>query len=231
MLFPDGVRASAHSRLLDLGEGRFAYAFVLSAPPVTLEQVEGALEQQSRNLAGFACGVSSTGAYAGRGARACGLSSKPSVPHQERDELLVRDFAQAQRGDRAALEQLVAGLQQPLYGLALRMLWHPEDARDATQEILLKVMTRLDSFLGESAVNDLGLTGRGQPSDRRAAEPARGAAVHFRAFCAGAGRGSGHGNQPRVAGKVRATRGDQDRMHPRDAAMSRSAPSAGLQPR
>jgi hypothetical protein len=41
MLFPDGVRASAHSSLLDLGEGRFAYAFVLSAPPVALEQVEG----------------------------------------------------------------------------------------------------------------------------------------------------------------------------------------------
>jgi hypothetical protein len=50
MSFPDGGRASAHSRLIDLGEGRCAYAFVLSAPPVALEQIEGALEQQSRTL-------------------------------------------------------------------------------------------------------------------------------------------------------------------------------------
>src|SRR5262245_34035746 len=31
------------------------------------------------------------------------------------------------------------------------MLWHPEDARDATQEILVRVITHLGSFRGESA--------------------------------------------------------------------------------
>lgn len=56
----------------------------------------------------------------------------------------------AQRGDRAALEALVHQIQGKVYGLALRMLWHPEDARDATQEILLLVVTRLSSFRGES---------------------------------------------------------------------------------
>jgi RNA polymerase sigma factor (sigma-70 family) len=30
------------------------------------------------------------------------------------------------------------------------MLWHPEDARDATQEILVRVVTRLANFRGES---------------------------------------------------------------------------------
>jgi hypothetical protein len=48
--FPDGGRASAHSRLIDLGSGRLAYTFVLTPPPVALEQIEGALEQQSQRL-------------------------------------------------------------------------------------------------------------------------------------------------------------------------------------
>lgn len=44
-------------------------------------------------------------------------------------------------------------VQDPVYGIALRMLWHPEDARDATQEILVKVVTQLASFKGESALS------------------------------------------------------------------------------
>jgi RNA polymerase sigma factor (sigma-70 family) len=31
------------------------------------------------------------------------------------------------------------------------MLWHPADAEDATQEILVRIVTRLDSFRGEAA--------------------------------------------------------------------------------
>jgi RNA polymerase sigma factor (sigma-70 family) len=56
----------------------------------------------------------------------------------------------AQQGDRAALEELIAQIQGKVYGLALRMLWHPEDAQDATQEILLRVVTHLATFRGES---------------------------------------------------------------------------------
>lgn len=62
---------------------------------------------------------------------------------------LCRD---AQAGDSAALEDLVRGLQQPLYSLALRFLSYPEAARDATQEILILVVTQLSTFRGESAV-------------------------------------------------------------------------------
>ncbi len=47
----------------------------------------------------------------------------------------------------AVLEQI----QNPVYGLALRMLWHPEDARDATQEILLRILQSLESFRGDSS--------------------------------------------------------------------------------
>jgi RNA polymerase sigma factor (sigma-70 family) len=56
----------------------------------------------------------------------------------------------AQQGDQAALEELIAQIQGKVYGLALRMLWHPEDAQDATQEILLRVVTHLATFRGES---------------------------------------------------------------------------------
>jgi RNA polymerase sigma factor (sigma-70 family) len=57
----------------------------------------------------------------------------------------------ARQGDGAALERVVRAVKDDVYGLAVRMLWHPEDAEDATQEILLKVVTRLATFRGESA--------------------------------------------------------------------------------
>lgn len=56
----------------------------------------------------------------------------------------------ARSGDRDSLEQVVEQIQRPVYSLALRMLWHPEDARDATQEILIRVITHLGSFRGDS---------------------------------------------------------------------------------
>lgn len=58
----------------------------------------------------------------------------------------------ARGGDRAALEALVRGLQHPLYRLALRFLGFPEPARDATQEVLILVITQLSAFRGESSV-------------------------------------------------------------------------------
>jgi len=64
------------------------------------------------------------------------------------DADLVRSAA---AGDREALESLIRAIQDKVYALALRMLWHPEDARDATQEILLRVVTHLSSYRHESA--------------------------------------------------------------------------------
>lgn len=49
-------------------------------------------------------------------------------------------------GDRDAIERLVKELQGDVYGLALRMLWNREDAEDATQEILVRAVTRLSQF-------------------------------------------------------------------------------------
>ena len=52
----------------------------------------------------------------------------------------------ALQGDREALDTLVRALQDDIYRLALRMLWNREDAEDATQEILVRIVTRLSQF-------------------------------------------------------------------------------------
>lgn len=49
-------------------------------------------------------------------------------------------------GDRGALDLVVRELQGRVYHLALRILWNKEDAEDATQEILVRIVTRLSQF-------------------------------------------------------------------------------------
>jgi RNA polymerase sigma factor (sigma-70 family) len=58
---------------------------------------------------------------------------------------------QAKAGDKQVLEEIVRRIQDKIYGLAIRMLYVPADAQDATQEILVKVITHLATFKGESS--------------------------------------------------------------------------------
>ena len=69
-------------------------------------------------------------------------------PNDYDDQSLVM---RARSGDRKALEDLVQRHQGWIYNIAVRMLFHPQDAEDATQEILLKALTRLSSFEGRSS--------------------------------------------------------------------------------
>lgn len=62
------------------------------------------------------------------------------------DELAQR----AADGDREALADLVRELQPPMYRLALRFLGDPDDAEDACQEVLVRIVTRLGTFEGRS---------------------------------------------------------------------------------
>lgn len=54
-------------------------------------------------------------------------------------------------GDLEALESIVASVQERVYNLAVKFLWHPEDAEDAAQEILLKIVLHLNQFEFQSA--------------------------------------------------------------------------------
>jgi RNA polymerase sigma factor (sigma-70 family) len=56
----------------------------------------------------------------------------------------------AAAGDQVALSELLQAMQDPMYRLALRFLGHPHDAQDATQEILVRIMTRLGTFEGRA---------------------------------------------------------------------------------
>ena len=70
------------------------------------------------------------------------------APTDPEDQALV---ARARSGERQALEALVGRHQAWIYNIAVRMLYHPQDAEDATQEILVKALTGLASFEGRSS--------------------------------------------------------------------------------
>src|SRR5882757_7645163 len=56
----------------------------------------------------------------------------------------------ARSGDRAALEELILRHQAWVYNIAVRMVFRPHDAEEVTQEVLVKVITKLSTFKGES---------------------------------------------------------------------------------
>jgi RNA polymerase sigma factor (sigma-70 family) len=70
-------------------------------------------------------------------------------PEPITDSVLVK---RAQAGDGRALGALIERVRDDVYRLALRMLWHPDDAADATQEILFKIVTNLGTFRGEASI-------------------------------------------------------------------------------
>jgi len=72
------------------------------------------------------------------------LEADPSDPD---DRVLV---ARTVAGDGNAFDALVRRHQNWIYNIALRMLSHPHDAQDATQDILIKALTGLASFRGHS---------------------------------------------------------------------------------
>lgn len=57
---------------------------------------------------------------------------------------------QARNGSREALEKLILRHQAWIYNIAVRMVFHDQDAEEVTQEVLVKAITRLDSFQGKS---------------------------------------------------------------------------------
>lgn len=73
------------------------------------------------------------------------------APGEDQEEPFEQLVIAAQDGDGRALERLVRAVHDRVYRLALRMTARPEDAEDATQEILIRVITRLSTYRGEAA--------------------------------------------------------------------------------
>lgn len=71
--------------------------------------------------------------------------------NQKTDQEIKTLVEQATAGDKKALEALAAGVQDMVFNLSLRMLGTFADAEDAAQDILLKMITHLSSFRGDSA--------------------------------------------------------------------------------
>ncbi|MBL7909454.1 MAG: sigma-70 family RNA polymerase sigma factor [Bacteroidia bacterium] len=64
----------------------------------------------------------------------------------EEQELIKNCLA----GDKKSLEKLILSIQPLVFNLSLRFLWNRMDAEDATQEILIKIVTNLSKFSGHS---------------------------------------------------------------------------------
>ena len=64
------------------------------------------------------------------------------------DELLKE---KAVNGSKNALEELVKRHQDWIYNIALRMVFYSDDAKDVTQEVLIKIITKLSSFRNQSS--------------------------------------------------------------------------------
>lgn len=56
-------------------------------------------------------------------------------------------------GNKQSLEKLIHSIQGFIFNLSLRFLWNRMDAEDATQEILVKVITNLSKYDGRSKFN------------------------------------------------------------------------------
>lgn len=70
--------------------------------------------------------------------------------NKKTDEEIQDLVDKAAAGDKKALETLVGEVQDLVFNLSLRMLGTFQDAEDASQDILLKIISHISSFRGES---------------------------------------------------------------------------------
>jgi RNA polymerase sigma factor (sigma-70 family) len=93
----------------------------------------------------------------------CCRAAGTAVSHSWKGVMLPNPFAevvddatdselleQAKQGSRDSLEKLVLRHQAWIYNIAVRMVFHSHVAEEVTQEVLIKVITRLSTFHGES---------------------------------------------------------------------------------
>lgn len=80
-----------------------------------------------------------------------GSSINPFTESSNTDQTDAVLVESAIAGDKKSLEQLVKRHQAWIYNIALKMVWDPVDAEDVTQEALIKIITKLSTFRGDSS--------------------------------------------------------------------------------
>ena len=73
---------------------------------------------------------------------------KGKMDTDKQTQQLVREAVQ---GSGSALEEIVRRIQHPIYSLSLRMLLNRQDAEDAAQEIIIRVITNLRTYRFEGS--------------------------------------------------------------------------------
>ncbi|MEE8128212.1 MAG: sigma-70 family RNA polymerase sigma factor [Nitrospinaceae bacterium] len=72
----------------------------------------------------------------------------PTQEEKAQDELLVRDM---KAGQMEAFDKIFELYQRKIYALAFNMTRNQMDAQDVTQEVLLTIYRKIDTFQGKSA--------------------------------------------------------------------------------
>jgi len=72
------------------------------------------------------------------------LFCRPAVCMNEPDDIKLVE--RCSKGDRQAFEQLLVKYEKPVFNAAYRMLNSPDDARDVTQTVFLKIFEHLDQY-------------------------------------------------------------------------------------
>ncbi len=125
----------------------------------------------------------------------------------------------ARSGDLTALEALLRAVQGPLYNLAVRMLGRREDAQDATQEILLKITTRLGSWRGDAAFGTWAWSVASHHLLNQATRGPQRAEVSFEALTERLDAGSGYAEQLLLADRG-GVLSPEDRLEARRTALA-----------
>lgn len=80
-------------------------------------------------------------------------------------EIEIKQINHALNGSKEALGMIIENIDGLVFNLSLRMLGRIEDAEDAKQDILIKVITNLSSYKGEF-VFYLGISHCGKSSNQ-----------------------------------------------------------------
>lgn len=77
--------------------------------------------------------------------------TNPFIENNNIDSTDIKLVKSTLDGSQKSLEELIERHQGWIYNIALRMVMNPHDAEDVTQEVLIKIITKLSTFKAKSS--------------------------------------------------------------------------------